>query len=204
MIYADHFAHVALATVVKIYIRLIGLFPGAVDLKSCARDLTRLADALDKCTLFLSITSRRWKRLIDRLADPGIHFSAQLKNAVKRAKNNRLFPEDTPLASSSHDVLDDRSNNNALGYSMTDDDSEHSPPLPSLVSAFDTSTTTTGPVDMLGGFWTRQETSMDDPFSGLLASADSIEPSAWDINLLFGDQANFSIEEPSRNGKNGV
>ena len=49
LLYANHYSHLALASVLRIYIRLSSLFPEAVDLKRTAKDLTQLADVLANC-----------------------------------------------------------------------------------------------------------------------------------------------------------
>ena len=46
---ANHYSHVALASVARIYIRLATLFPTHVDLKETADDIIRLADVLEAC-----------------------------------------------------------------------------------------------------------------------------------------------------------
>lgn len=52
LLHANHYSHVALASVIRIYIRLATLFPRSVDLRRVARDLSQLTEVLARCKFF--------------------------------------------------------------------------------------------------------------------------------------------------------
>ncbi|ORX34852.1 hypothetical protein BD324DRAFT_653107 [Kockovaella imperatae] len=68
---ANHYSHVALAGVARIYIRLATLFPEHVDQRQAANDITQLADVLDTF--------------------PGVHFAQQLRHVVQKARRKGVF-----------------------------------------------------------------------------------------------------------------
>ena len=53
---ANHYSHVSLATVARIYIRLAAMIPDHVDLRKAADDIVKLADVLSTCE-FIQIPS---------------------------------------------------------------------------------------------------------------------------------------------------
>ena len=57
LVFANHYSHVAMASVLGIYIRLASYFPEAVDLRSTAKDLTKLADILAQCGWRIAIST---------------------------------------------------------------------------------------------------------------------------------------------------
>ncbi|KAK4686593.1 hypothetical protein P7C73_g3535, partial [Tremellales sp. Uapishka_1] len=75
LLYANHFSHVALASVLRIYIRLASLFPDAVDLRQTGKDLTQLAEVLAQF--------------------PGVHFAYQLRDAIRKARKKHVLPAET-------------------------------------------------------------------------------------------------------------
>ncbi|WWC59868.1 uncharacterized protein I303_102430 [Kwoniella dejecticola CBS 10117] len=85
LIYANHYSHVALASVSRIYIRLATLFPEAIDLRKVAKDLTQLTDVLAHF--------------------PGFSFARQLKYVITKARKKRILPPETRPGSprASHD-----------------------------------------------------------------------------------------------------
>ncbi|KAL7420665.1 hypothetical protein Q5752_004616 [Cryptotrichosporon argae] len=79
LVAANHYSHVALASVARILIRLASLFPDAVDLRRTARDMTQLANILSEL--------------------PGINFAHQLHDVIRKARRRRVFPPETRAAS---------------------------------------------------------------------------------------------------------
>ncbi|WWC68880.1 uncharacterized protein I206_102816 [Kwoniella pini CBS 10737] len=75
LLYANHYSHVALASVSRIYIRLATLFPEAVDLRKVAKDLTQLTDVLAHF--------------------PGFSFARQLRYVISKARKKRILPPET-------------------------------------------------------------------------------------------------------------
>nr|XP_019050106.1 hypothetical protein I302_00527 [Kwoniella bestiolae CBS 10118]OCF29036.1 hypothetical protein I302_00527 [Kwoniella bestiolae CBS 10118] len=75
LLYANHYSHVALASVSRIYIRLATLFPAAVDLRRVAKDLTQLTDVLSHF--------------------PGFSFARQLRYVITKARKGRILPPET-------------------------------------------------------------------------------------------------------------
>ncbi|KAK8861759.1 hypothetical protein IAR55_002582 [Kwoniella newhampshirensis] len=75
LLHANHYSHVALASVCRIYIRLASLFPDAVDMRRTAKDLTQLADVLAQF--------------------PGLHFAQRLRYVINKARTRSVFPPET-------------------------------------------------------------------------------------------------------------
>ncbi|WWC93100.1 uncharacterized protein L201_008065 [Kwoniella dendrophila CBS 6074] len=94
LLYANHYSHVALASVSRIYIRLATLFPEAVDLRKVAKDLTQLTDVLAHF--------------------PGVSFARQLRYVISKARKKRILPPETrptsPTKPSSNQVQWNNSN----------------------------------------------------------------------------------------------
>lgn len=75
LLHANHYSHVALASVTRIYIRLATLFPGSVDLRKVAKDLSQLTEVLARF--------------------PGFHFAQQLRYAISKARQKKILPPET-------------------------------------------------------------------------------------------------------------
>ncbi|OWZ63969.1 hypothetical protein AYX14_00154 [Cryptococcus neoformans] len=75
LLHANHYSHVALASVTRIYIRLATLLPGSVDLRKVARDLSQLTEVLARF--------------------PGFHFAQQLRYAISKARQKKILPPET-------------------------------------------------------------------------------------------------------------
>lgn len=75
LLHANHYSHVALASVIRIYIRLATLFPRSVDLRRVARDLSQLTEVLARF--------------------PGFYFAQQLRYAISKARQRRILPPET-------------------------------------------------------------------------------------------------------------
>ncbi|WRT65340.1 uncharacterized protein IL334_002283 [Kwoniella shivajii] len=100
LIHANHFSHVALASVCRIYIRLASLFPEAVDLRRVAKELTQLADVLAQF--------------------PGFYFAQQLRYVINKARQRKILPPETRPSSPR------RAANSTTNYQETGNiDSDH-------------------------------------------------------------------------------
>ncbi|OCF32331.1 hypothetical protein I317_02736 [Kwoniella heveanensis CBS 569] len=75
MIHGNHYSHVCLAGVARIYLRLATLFPTVIDLRSVAKDLIGLVEVLAQL--------------------PGFRFARQLRYAVEEARKRRMLPPET-------------------------------------------------------------------------------------------------------------
>ncbi|KAI9639233.1 uncharacterized protein MKK02DRAFT_39528 [Dioszegia hungarica] len=81
LFYANHFSHIALASVFRIYVRLASLFPEHVDLRRTAKDLTAVADILSQF--------------------PGVSFAHKLRHVIQRARQSKILPCETRAPSPS-------------------------------------------------------------------------------------------------------
>ncbi|WVQ94594.1 hypothetical protein IAU59_001674 [Kwoniella sp. CBS 9459] len=75
MVHGNHYSHVCLASISRIYLRLATLFPTVINLKSVAKDLIGLVGVLAQL--------------------PGFRFASQLRYAVEEARKRRMLPPET-------------------------------------------------------------------------------------------------------------
>ncbi|WVF67029.1 hypothetical protein IAT40_001772 [Kwoniella sp. CBS 6097] len=75
MVHGNHYSHVCLASIARIYLRLATLFPSIIDLRSVAKDLIGLVEVLAQL--------------------PGFRFAQQLRYAVEEARKRRMLPPET-------------------------------------------------------------------------------------------------------------
>ncbi|WWD16319.1 hypothetical protein CI109_100745 [Kwoniella shandongensis] len=123
LLHANHYSHVALASVCRIYIRLASLFPEAVDLRRTAKDLNQLADVLAQF--------------------PGFHFAQRLRYVITKARTRRVFPPETRPPSPG--LYDPHDGGRPVWGEPPTPIQNHNAPLPSITTA--NTTTSQSPFD---------------------------------------------------------